>query len=665
LHSTHPEDLARIIARHAAGVETLAALASALRPGLLGQETGGGIVGRVTALVRSDVAARAALRESLLQLFAERRAVLLFATSGIFPVRAWLSETVQRIAHRVLPEAAEDEQMHSAVHRIFRPGDARWLAEVPAAQWQALIEALDFETLAKPPGLTRLGGDLQESLRIVAHRVAAESLDPELLRLVPELQRHASPFLSVCEETLELVQLSENGAEHSALGEQSRQVQVLGAQCRDVIQRVRREAGQHGASFALTTKLCRTSQQLDRLETLAALLPDVLETAPRCATAAQLCSALLIAECRRNDLRRYWAQNVELVALRVTENASRSGEHYITRTRPEYFRLLRAAAGGGFVVAWMAAIKFLIAKAALPPLVDILATSLNYGLGFVLIHVVHFAVATKQPAMTANAIAAAIGESESVAGRRGETLDSLIDLVARTTRSQLAAILGNIGVAVPTAILIALCFHQLVTDHHFIDQAKAAHTLHNMHPFASAALIYAAFAGVCLFIAGLVAGYFDNYCAHNRIPERLAQLSTPKRIFGPARWARFTGYVGDNLGALTGNFLLGFLLGGTAGLGVLLGLPIDVRHVTLASAQVGFSLEALDFHPGLWPIAFATLGILLIGITNLVVSFYLAIWVGLKSRGITFAQRRQFLAAVWARMRQRPRQFLLPPRVMD
>jgi site-specific recombinase len=46
---------------------------------------------------------------------------------------------------------------------------------------------------------------------------------------------------------------------------------------------------------------------------------------------------------------------------------------------------------------------------------------------------------------------------------------------------------------------------------------------------------------------------------------------------------------------------------------------------------------------------------------NLLVSFYLAIWVGLKSRGITFAQRRRFAAAVWQRLRHHPRQFLAPP----
>jgi len=36
-------------------------------------------------------------------------------------------------------------------------------------------------------------------------------------------------------------------------------------------------------------------------------------------------------------------QSVGLLALRVTENASRAGEHYITETRSEYFAMWRSA----------------------------------------------------------------------------------------------------------------------------------------------------------------------------------------------------------------------------------------------------------------------------------------------------------------------------------
>src|SRR6185369_10166444 len=122
----------------------------------------------------------------------------------------------------------------------------------------------------------------------------------------------------------------------------------------------------------------------------------------------RLFSRLVYDECQRNNLRQHWRQNIELIALRVTDNASQHGEHYITETRQEYWALGRSAMIGGLIIACMACFKLLLGKAAMPPLTGAIAFCLNYGLGFCLIHILHGTVATKQPAMTANAIAASI-----------------------------------------------------------------------------------------------------------------------------------------------------------------------------------------------------------------------------------------------------------------
>jgi site-specific recombinase len=115
-------------------------------------------------------------------------------------------------------------------------------------------------------------------------------------------------------------------------------------------------------------------------------------------------------ECLRNNLLRHWRQNTELIALRVTDNASHHGEHYITETRRNT-GMARSAMIGGCVIACMACLKIWLAKAQMPPLTGAITFCLNYGLGFCLIHILHGTVATKQPAMTANAIAASISEA--------------------------------------------------------------------------------------------------------------------------------------------------------------------------------------------------------------------------------------------------------------
>ena len=74
-------------------------------------------------------------------------------------------------------------------------------------------------------------------------------------------------------------------------------------------------------------------------------------------------------------------------------------------------------------------------------------------------------------------------------------------------------------------------------------------TVLSSQKFDSLALLYAAIAGVCLFLAGLISGYYDNLAAYERIRERVEHIAWLKRLLGEARLLRFAKYVDDNLGA--------------------------------------------------------------------------------------------------------------------
>ena len=95
--------------------------------------------------------------------------------------------------------------------------------------------------------------------------------------------------------------------------------------------------------------------------------------------------------------------------------------------------------------------------------------------------------------------------------------------------------------------------------------------------------------------------------------------------------------------------------------GLLLGLPIDIRHITVSSAFVGFSFVGLDFAISMQVLWMTALGIALIGFMNLSVSFSLALYVAMKSRKVSFRQWRQLMVLLGQRLWQRPRAFLLPP----
>jgi site-specific recombinase len=125
---------------------------------------------------------------------------------------------------------------------------------------------------------------------------------------------------------------------------------------------------------------------------------------------------------------------------------------------------------------------------------------------------------------------------------------------------------------------------------------------------------------------------------------------------------RVAAYVGDNLGALAGNLWFGFLLGGTTLFGLLVGLPIDIRHVAFSSAFVGIAFVGLDFSPDFWLFGWAALGVAMIGFMNLTVSFALALNVALRSRQVSDSQWKTLARSVVAHLRRQPRDFFLPPK---
>ncbi len=613
-------------------------------------------------LLSRDPELRAGFRRALFSLFESKKQIDLYASSGIFPNAGFFSEMSRRLSHTLLPDVVDPNSLKDLMPRLFSErSDEIWINALDDAVWIDFFTALRFDEESWSDEIPFTLQQLLESLRVLSYRIAALGVEPELLRIDPALERFESPFFA---QNQEMILYCERylawWKQRTEPLEDEKHLQVLLDQCYQVGERIKKRAEQDGTSLTLTYRLQRLRQHLKRceriLDILGALHRNRLST-ELFVPAVRLFKNLVRAECHRNDLRYYWRQNIEILALRVTENAGHQGEHYITETRREYFEMMRAATGAGLIIAFMAAFKLILSREGLAPLNEAIAFSLNYGLGFVFIHMLHLTVATKQPAMTANAIAASIGEA------RGKTrdLENLTTLIARTLRTQTVAILGNVLVVVPMAILISMAW-QAISGHPFVDEEKAGHLLAEQHLYKSGSIFYAAIAGVCLFLSGLIAGYYDNYAAYNRIRERLIHMPRPKWLIGDARMRRIAHYIEDNLGGLAGNFFFGVMLGAMWAVGMLFGLPIDIRHVTFSSAYLGVALVTFDFHPDWATFAWSAAGVAAIAVMNLVVSFSLALFVALRARQVTFAQRRQLLGSLLRRLRQSPREFFLPPR---
>ncbi len=611
----------------------------------------------LTQRIREDASTRAALRDLLLWLLMEKQPLRLLSESGILSAEGFFSGLWRRWSQRLLPEEEDPAQLKDALHQVFyRADDYLWVDAIPDATWVALLDALDFSAVGAPGQSRRMPIQILEALQVVSYRIAASGLEPELVRNHAAIERYESPFL------MQNVELRQFIDERKAAMQDKRAPQtddkhllVLLDQCEIIVGKVRKQAAQTGASVSLTVLLARLSQQLLRLKLLLRLLEDKPAHELN-ALRVQFFKTLVRAENLRDSVAELWSQNVELIAARITENASKTGEHYVTSSRNEYFQMLRSALGAGFIVAFMAMLKIELSADPHSPLATAVLYSLNYGLGFVLIYMLHFTIATKQPAMTASFLAASLAHTEG--GR--DRIDNLVEQIVRTLRSQFIAIVGNVVLAFGIPVLIAYAI-LLNGGSHYLEPAEAEKLLTAQNPIASLAWFHAAIAGVCLFLAGLISGYFDNKAVYNHIPQRLQQLRGLRRLLGPARLAKLAGYIENNLGALAGNFFFGCMLGSVGVIGFILGLPIDIRHITFSSAYFGYSMVALDWAVGLKTAILVTVGVLGIGLINLGVSFSLALYVALRAQRVRFADRRALFGRLGRRFLKRPRDFFWPP----
>lgn len=585
----------------------------------------------------------------------------IYADSGILSLDGFWNQLGQRLGAHFLPLLVDETDLKDLVFRVFAyRSDRYWLENIEDEQWIQFFQILNqnHSHLDAKLGIKR---DMIKAITVLSYRISGIGLYPEFINAQPELTEYESPFLVQNREIVEFIeaykkQHRDAEALSALIPPDADQALVMIDQCRGVVMKIRRATKRIGVSLSLTYLLSLLEQCLDRIEILLNILTEQGKT--QYLALAELTQDLVAAHYVENSVRELLKTNSELIALQVTENASKTGEHYVSTDKSGFLGMYKSAAGAGVIIATMATLKILTARLTLAPLMQAFMFSMNYSLGFMLIHVLHFTVATKQPAMTAAALASTVQHRK---GSKTTQIAELASLIINIIRTQFVAILGNISIAIPTAALITM-FWQYGLDEPLLNHSKASHVLHSLNPFTSLAIPHAAIAGVCLFFSGLIAGYFDNMAVYRKVGPRLKAHYKLEKLMGQERLHKLANYIERNLGALAGNFLFGIMLGSMGTIGFILGLPLDIRHIAFASANFIQGLLSINGSPEIGLIIVSFLGVLLIGLTNLFVSFSLTIIVALRARRVRFEQWKPLAKLVFTHFVTRPMDFFWPPK---
>jgi site-specific recombinase len=595
----------------------------------------------------------------------------LFADCGFTARRDLWGEVGERLALRLLPGTPDTDDGAALLHLLFtRDDDAAWLAAIDDTTLARLAALMaDARTAPAParaeaPLTAGVSADsdwhapLLQAMTWLVSSIRAAGFAPALRRRMDAALVADQPFERLVRSSEALADALADDPRGAATARHAATLRALLQQCRAAADSVHAHLEEHGVSVNIVFEVDQLRERTLRLEAVLAVL---LAEAPQRALLALLVGLVTLSRQRRS-LRALLARQYSLLARKVAERHAETGEHYITRTMAEYRAMLRAAAGGGAVIGFTTLAKFGLLALGLAPFWSGFAAGMNYAISFLIVHLLHWTVATKQPAMTAPAMAeklATLHRPGNDPAAEQAAVDGFVDEVTHLVRSQMAGIAGNLALVIPVVLALqwagwGLMGRPLVSEH---DARYVLHAITLLGPTA----LYAAFTGVLLFASSVIAGWTENWFVYRRLGSALAHHPGIVARLGASRAQRWSTWWRANISGLAANVSLGLLLGLVPALAAFVGLPVEVRHVTLSTGQLAAAASTLGWatlsQPDFW---WCVAALAVTGVLNLGVSFWLALRVAMRSRGITLQDQRRLGAAIRQRLFNAPRSFFLP-----
>jgi site-specific recombinase len=570
--------------------------------------------------------------------------VPLFTETGLPSHHALSAEVMRRLFERLLPSARDEGDTARFLAGVFSSSTevGRFVEQDPFV-FARLVAILSPGPNAA--STARMKADLRQALRLLAARVAGRGTSPAIRTRGSSLSVEISPFYSMIfatERLLEAATAIERSAQRTLWLESVRR-------CHQELEQVHLHMEESGVSSALVYDLRSIEATLNRMKLLVSA-----ESEPPLPVLRQLMETLV--QSRRNDARlgTLVHESLNLLAQKTVERTGHGGEHYIAHTRSDYWLMWRAGIGGGLLTVFTAAIKMRVIENNFPLAIEGFLIGTDYAVSFVLLQIFGFALATKQPSMTAATLAGIVRKNRGVA-----RWSKISEFAADISRTQLAAAISNVIAVCVGAVVFERVWAHFFKDH-YLPVKSAQHVYQTLHPFTSGTAIFAAFTGVLLWLAAVIGGWFENFTVYHRIPEAISQHPLGGRI-GSRTMRRAADWLELNVASWSTSIVLGYLLGFAPVVARFFGIPLDIRHVTLSTgtlalAAARFGTDSLG-HGWLYA---AMGGLAVTFVMNLGVSFSIASVVALRAYEVPRHEQLQILGFLFREILKSPLSFILP-----
>lgn len=598
-------------------------------------------------------------------LLSGRTLSLMLTDAGILRDTDFLFEVRKRIGAKLLPYQPEKNTFQYVLNQVFyKQTDILWVKMIPTEQLMELFNILRFKTLFDDTSNHSTKIDLIKSISILTQRMSGESIESSVLRMNPEYARMESPFFALRNEVHYIQQKMQN-KEISFLCSDDvsiKQIRIFYKQCIDYVNQAFKNSSKYGITLKVNQRLMLLRQQLERFEKLLSVLTidKNHEELSKKRDTLNFSLQLIEYNCYKNNVTNLIKDGIQLISYEITQQTAKTGEHYIARSSKGYWQMFLSSMGAGLIVGFLCIFKVLAHKVHTSEFGHAFLYSLNYALGFILIYLLKFTLATKQPAMTATTIIKAIEDGNKQQKDNDNKHLAFAQLFSSLFRSQFIAFIGNVIIAFPVALLLIFGMDTLL-NFNIVKETKTWTTLlTDASPIDSRAIFHAGIAGIFLFLSGIISGEIENSNKYNRFYYRIKENPWLKNNFGIVKTQKIAKWCERKWAGVFSNAWFGVFMGSCGPIGLFLGIGIDIRHITFVSGNIALGWYGSNFMAPHSLMIWAFIGMWLIGLMNFLVSFGLSLTLAFRSRNIPFSQTLDLSKAVWRYFKRRPYEFFFP-----
>ena len=593
-------------------------------------------------------------RDYLFILFSNKSFTKALTDANILSENAFFPELKKRISYKFLPPVEDENTISYIISKVlFNPkSDSNYIKNINPEDGSEFFKLMEIEKISSLPKVKK---ELLISANILALRSVGNALEAGITKMVPEYKNFDNPFVALQSELDSLIGRfkEDENLQINSKDVDYKQIKIYLQQCLDFVDKAFKNASKFGISSKINQSLLKIRQQLRRIQDIIPILvvdneEDVL------INSKNLVSNTLKYNSHRNNVRELIDDSTRLISHLITSHTAETGTHYIATSSKEYLKMFWKASGGGIIVGFLCIFKMMMSYSHGSEFSHAVLYSLNYAFGFIIIYLLGFTLATKQPAMTAATMAKVLSDESS----SEKNYKEFANLVAKLSRTQFIAFVGNVLWSFPVALAIIYGMDWFLEKNFAV--AKADKLLKDLNPIESKAILHACIAGFFLFISGIISGNISNSSIFNQVPERISQSPFLNQVIGAKNSKKLSDFYTKHWAGIISNFWFGIFLGVIAPLGVFLGLDLDIRHITFSAGNFALALYGKGFDIDTYTFVISLVTIFLIGAFNFIVSFGLSMLLAFRSRKVNFGELTIIYKSILKYFIKNPLRFFIP-----